>query len=73
MLPDFVDDITLRQLTLGDGGIDVQLDRAGSQVAVHVLARRGGDPRDHAELNPAYRPGACPACMVTVGGDGFCA
>jgi len=41
VLPGFVDDITLRQLGLGDAGLDVQLDRAGSQVAVHVLARRG--------------------------------
>ncbi len=40
-LPGFVDDVALRQLTLGDARIDVQLDRAGSQVAVHVLARRG--------------------------------
>ena len=40
-LPRFLDDITLRQLTLGHGGIDVHLDRAGAQVAVHVLARRG--------------------------------
>jgi glycogen debranching enzyme len=41
VLPDFIDDITLRQLSLGDGAIDTQLDRAGSQVAVHVLTRRG--------------------------------
>ena len=41
VLPGFVDDIGLRQLALGAASIDVQLDRAGSQVAVHVLDRRG--------------------------------
>ena len=42
VLPDFVDDLTLRQLSLGETAIDVALDRAGLQVAVHVTARRGG-------------------------------
>ncbi|MFO1208298.1 MAG: amylo-alpha-1,6-glucosidase [Amaricoccus sp.] len=42
VLPDFVDDMALRQLSLGDGGIDVRLARANAQVAVNVVARRGG-------------------------------
>jgi glycogen debranching enzyme len=41
LLPDFLDDVALRQLSLNNGSIDVQLDRAGSQVAAHVLGRRG--------------------------------
>ena len=36
----FLDDITLRQLTLGHGGIDVHLDCAGAQVAVQFSAPR---------------------------------
>jgi glycogen debranching enzyme len=41
VLPDFVDDVTLRQLSLDISRIDVRLARAGSQVAVNVLARDG--------------------------------
>ena len=41
VLPDFVDDVTLRQLSLGTGTLDVRLARANAQVAVNVLARRG--------------------------------
>ena len=41
VLPDFVDDVTLRQLTLGDGRIDVRIPRADAVAAVHVLARQG--------------------------------
>jgi glycogen debranching enzyme len=42
VLPDFVDDVTLRQLSLGAGSIDVLLARSNDEAAVHVLARRGG-------------------------------
>ena len=41
VLPDFVDDLTLRQLCLKAGRLDVRLARVASEVAVHVLARRG--------------------------------
>jgi glycogen debranching enzyme len=41
LLPDFVQTLTLRQLSLRDCGLDVRLDRANGEVAVHVLARRG--------------------------------
>ena len=41
MLPDFINDLTLRQLTLGDGRIDVRIHRADAVAAVHVLARAG--------------------------------
>jgi glycogen debranching enzyme len=41
VLPDFIDDLTLRQLTLGDGRIDVRIHRADAVAAVHVLARAG--------------------------------
>ena len=41
VLPDFVNDLTLRQLTLGDGRIDVRIHRADAVAAVHVLARAG--------------------------------
>ena len=40
-LPEFMDDVVLRQLTLSNASIDVALDRAGDQVAVHVLFRKG--------------------------------
>jgi hypothetical protein len=42
VLPDFVDDVTLRQLAIGPGSLDVRLSRANAQVAVHVLSRRDG-------------------------------
>jgi len=41
VLPDFMDDVTLRQLSLDNSKIDVRLARAGAQVAVNVLARDG--------------------------------
>ena len=41
VLPDFVDELMLRQLTLGDGRIDVRIRRADAVAAVHVLARAG--------------------------------
>jgi glycogen debranching enzyme len=42
VLPDFVEDATLRQLALGDGRLDVRLGRVNRAVAVAVLARSGG-------------------------------
>ena len=41
VLPDFLNELTLRQLTLGDGRIDVRIHRADAVAAVHVLARAG--------------------------------
>jgi glycogen debranching enzyme len=41
VLPDFLDEVVLRQLSLPGGFIDVVLRRAGSGVAVHVLDRVG--------------------------------
>ena len=40
-LPDFVDEVVLRRLSIAGGSLDVSLRRAGSEVAVHVLSRRG--------------------------------
>lgn len=40
-LPDFLDDVTLRGLTVNDGSVDVALRRSGQEVVVNVLARRG--------------------------------
>jgi glycogen debranching enzyme len=42
VLPDFIDDMTLRHLSLGAGSIDVQLVRSDAEAALHVLGRRGG-------------------------------
>ena len=41
VLPDFLDEVVLRRLSLGDAEVDVALTRLGSEVAVNVLARRG--------------------------------
>lgn len=41
MLPSFVNEVTLRNLTLGDAEIDVALKRTGDDVLVHVLRRTG--------------------------------
>ena len=41
LLPDFIEDLTLRRLALRGSSLDVRLDRANAEVAVHVLARRG--------------------------------
>ncbi len=41
VLPDFVDDVRLRQLRLGYGRIDVDIARAEGGAAVHVLAHQG--------------------------------
>jgi glycogen debranching enzyme len=40
-LPEFLNDVTLRGLSVADGRIDVALGRAGTEVAAHVLAREG--------------------------------
>lgn len=40
-LPDFLDEIVLRQLKIGEASVDVALRRSGSEVAVHVLGRKG--------------------------------
>jgi glycogen debranching enzyme len=40
-LPGFVDTLTLRQLGLPQGQIDIGLARAGDQVAAHLIARKG--------------------------------
>ena len=41
VLPGFLEDLTLRRLTLRASALDVRLDRAHAEVAVHVLSRRG--------------------------------
>jgi glycogen debranching enzyme len=41
LLPDFLDQITLRGLKIGDKSVDVALTRSGSGVVVETLARRG--------------------------------
>jgi glycogen debranching enzyme len=41
VLPDFLDEIVLRRLRIGNGSIDVALRRAGREVAVQVLSREG--------------------------------
>jgi len=41
VLPEFLGEITLRNLVLGGGAVDVSLRRSGSQVIVDVLERRG--------------------------------
>ena len=41
VLPDFLDDVTLRQLSLGERRIDVALHRRGNDLSVEVLGRRG--------------------------------
>jgi glycogen debranching enzyme len=40
-LPDFLDEVTLHNLTLGDARISVVLRRMGSEVAMNVLERTG--------------------------------
>lgn len=40
-LPDFLDEVVLRRLSLGTASIDVALRRAGSEVVVNVLSREG--------------------------------
>jgi glycogen debranching enzyme len=41
MLPDFLDAIELRKLTVGDASADVAVQRSGEEAAVHLLRRRG--------------------------------
>jgi glycogen debranching enzyme len=40
-LPESLQQVKLRGLTLGDSSVDVALIRAGQEVSMHVLARRG--------------------------------
>lgn len=42
VLPRFLDAVTLRDLQLGDGRLDITFRRAGDEVAMHVLRRSGG-------------------------------
>jgi glycogen debranching enzyme len=41
LLPDFLNEITLKGLRIGDGSVDVALTRSGSGVVVETLARKG--------------------------------
>lgn len=41
LLPDFLDDVALRRLSLGDASADVSLRRSGSELAIEVTGRRG--------------------------------
>jgi hypothetical protein len=40
-LPDFLDEVVLHRLAVGDAHVDVSLRRSGSQVLVDVLRRTG--------------------------------
>lgn len=40
-LPDFLDEVVLRRLSIGGGSVDLAVRRAGSEVAVTVLRREG--------------------------------
>jgi hypothetical protein len=41
LLPDFLDEVTLRRLSLGDAAVDVALHRRASDLSIEVLGRRG--------------------------------
>jgi glycogen debranching enzyme len=41
LLPDFLDDVTLQRLSLGDAAVDVALHRRGKDLSIEVLGRRG--------------------------------
>jgi len=41
VLPAFLDEVILRGLSLGNARVDVAVQRAGSEVAVHVVKRKG--------------------------------
>ena len=41
VLPDFLEEVTLRNLRLGEGGADVALRRSGGKIVVDVRDRRG--------------------------------
>lgn len=40
-LPEFLEEVTLSGLSLGDARMDIQLRRTGTDVAVNVLSRSG--------------------------------
>ncbi len=42
VLPQFLDHVLLRRLSVGDGSVDVALQRDGGEVVVKVLSRQGG-------------------------------
>lgn len=42
VLPQFLDHVLLRRLSVGDGSVDVALQRDGREVVVKVLSRQGG-------------------------------
>jgi glycogen debranching enzyme len=41
VLPEFLDEVKLTRLSIGDASIDVQLRRTGTDVVVNVLSRKG--------------------------------
>jgi glycogen debranching enzyme len=41
LLPDFLNDVTLQRLSLGDAAVDVALHRRGKDLSIEVLGRRG--------------------------------
>ena len=41
VLPEFLDELVLRRLSVGDASVDVALQRANTSVVVRILARRG--------------------------------
>ncbi|MGD9881675.1 amylo-alpha-1,6-glucosidase [Reyranella sp.] len=41
LLPDFLDDVSLRRISLGDSSVDIALRRSNSELAVEVTERRG--------------------------------
>ena len=41
VLPEFMDEVILRGLAIGESRVDVALQRAGSEVAAHVIKREG--------------------------------
>lgn len=45
VLPEFLDDVSLRRLKLGDSVADVSLRRAGAEVVVHAHKQRSGQCR----------------------------
>jgi hypothetical protein len=42
VVPDFLDSVTLRQLRVAGGDLDITLSRVKAEVAGHVIARNGG-------------------------------
>jgi glycogen debranching enzyme len=41
VMPDFLDEVVLRNLTLGDSRADIRLHRYGRDVATNILSREG--------------------------------